>query len=56
MADMWEVLGKYPSNNGQVKVVARRGHQVVHIDRLTQVAADTITQAQIQAFWERTKS
>ena len=45
----WEILGVFPSVNGQFKVIARSGSRVVHADRLTQEAADVFDP---QAFWE----
>lgn len=49
------ILGTFPSMNGQFKITARRGAQVVHIDRLTAEQAAATTPADVEAFWnERT--
>lgn len=48
----WIVLGVYPSVNNQEKVIARRGGQVVHIDRLPQGKAETLTQADFNRAWQ----
>lgn len=45
----WEILGVFPSVNGQFKVVAKSGSRVVHADRLTQEGVNAFDP---QAFWE----
>lgn len=49
---MWTILGTFASMNGQFKVTARRGAQVVHVDHLSAADAATITQERIQEAWQ----
>jgi hypothetical protein len=51
----WEILGKYPQANGQVKVIARQGARVVHIERLSAEQAETYGPDDAAAYWERCK-
>lgn len=45
----WEILGTWPSVNGQFKITARSGSRVINADRLT---ADGVAAFDPQAFWE----
>lgn len=49
----WEILGKYPQANGQVKVIARQGARVVHIERLSAEQAETYGPDDAAAYWAR---
>lgn len=49
----WEILGRYPKANGQVKITARNGARVVHIDRLTPEQAEAYTPADVADYWQR---
>lgn len=44
----WQVLGVYHSVNGQYLVVARRGAQVLRIERLT---ADRVRTFDAESYW-----
>lgn len=49
----WEILGRFPQANGQVKITARNGARVVHIERLTAEQAETYGPADVADYWNR---
>ncbi len=51
----WEILGRYPQPNGQVKIIARQGQRVVHIERLDADKAEAYGPDDVAAYWERCK-
>lgn len=51
--NQWEILGRYPQPNGQVKIIARQGQRAVHIERLSAEQAEAYTPADVAAYWER---
>lgn len=48
---MWEILGIFPDQNNQVRVVAKRGSAVLHMGRLTPEAAAAVGQDELNKFW-----
>lgn len=49
----WEILGRFPQANGQVKITARNGARVVHIERLSVEQAEAYGPADVAAYWQR---
>lgn len=47
----WQILGVFPSTNGQFKVIGRNGSRVAHVDRLTEQDAKAFTPADVEAFY-----
>lgn len=52
-ATTWEILGRYPQANGQVKITARSGDRVVHIERLSAEVAEAYGPDDVAAYWAR---
>jgi hypothetical protein len=50
---MWQITLVTRSTHSWWKVIARRGSQVIHIDKLTEAEALSMSPAEVAAHWQR---